>query len=252
MTNVLRKTILITGAGNGIGLAAAEAFARAGSNVVLADRNFEAVSLAAERLCQKGKTVVATFCDVADEQSVSDAVSLAVSTFGRLDCAFNNAGVMSQRADTSALHSDEWDRVISINLKGMWLCMKHELIQMKLQGVGSIVNVSSIGGLTGVAGLPAYIASKHGVIGLTRCAALENAAMNIRINAICPGTIDTPMVQKMIAENPGLEEDFRASAPIGRLGTPAEIASAVIWLCDDSASFVTGQAIAVDGGYTVQ
>jgi NAD(P)-dependent dehydrogenase (short-subunit alcohol dehydrogenase family) len=179
-------------------------------------------------------------------------VEQTVSTFGRLDAAFNNAGVQSPVAETADASSEEFDRVNAINLRGVWNCMKYELLQMRKQGSGAIVNNSSIGGLIGIAGRAMYHAAKHGVIGPTKSAALEYASRGIRINAVCPGTIDTPMVAEMLAKEPDAMKDIFRDQPIGRLGRPEEIAAAVLWLCSPAASFVIGHALAVDGGYTVR
>jgi NAD(P)-dependent dehydrogenase (short-subunit alcohol dehydrogenase family) len=175
-----------------------------------------------------------------------------VAKFGRLDAAFNNAGVQSPAANLPDVSREEFDRVIGINLRGVWSCMRHELRQMREQGSGAIVNCSSIGGLVGIPGRATYHASKYGVIGLTQSAALEWAAKGIRVNAVCPGTIDTPMVSAMLAKEPGAMKEILRDVPIGRLGRPEEIADAVLWLCSDRASFVVGHALVIDGGYTAR
>lgn len=179
-------------------------------------------------------------------------IEQTVASFGRLDAAFNNAGVMVPAVETADASGEDFDRVDAINLRGVWNCMKYELRQMRAQGSGAIVNCSSIGGLIGIPGRAIYHASKHGVIGLTKSAALEYAAKGIRINAVCPGTIETPMVADMMANESITMEDFLRDLPIGRLGRPEEIAAAVLWLCSDAASFVVGHALAVDGGYTAR
>jgi NAD(P)-dependent dehydrogenase (short-subunit alcohol dehydrogenase family) len=246
------KVALVTGAGSGMGLATAQAFAEAGAAVVLADINEQAIRSAAEELVGGGHRALAVRCNVADEAEVAAMVAQTVSTFGRLDAAFNNAGVMPPAVETADASGEDFDRVTAINLRGVWNCMKYELRQMREQGRGAIVNCSSIGGLIGNPGRAIYHASKHGVIGLTKSAALEYAARGIRINAVCPGTIETPMVADMMAKESVTTADFQRDLPIGRLGRPEEIAAAVLWLCSDGASFVIGHALAVDGGYTAR
>ena len=246
------KVILVTGAGSGMGLATARAFAEAGASVVLADIDENAVRSAAEALVAAGHQAIAVRCNVADEAEVAAMIERTVSTFGRLDAAFNNAGIQSLPVETADASGEEFDRVNAINLRGVWNCMKHELRQMREQGSGAIVNNSSIGGLIGIPGRAIYHASKHGVIGLTKSAALEYAARGIRINAICPGAIETPMVADMIIRERISQEDLLRDQPTGRLGRPEEIASAVLWLCSPGAGFVIGHSLAVDGGYTAR
>jgi NAD(P)-dependent dehydrogenase (short-subunit alcohol dehydrogenase family) len=199
-----------------------------------------------------GHKAIAISCDVTDEGQVKAMVEQIVSAFGRLDVAFNNAGVQSLAAETADATSEEFDRVNAINLRSVWLCMKYELLQMRTQGSGAIVNNSSIGGLIGIPGRAIYHATKHGVIGLTKSAALEYATRGIRINAVCPGAIETPMVAAMIAKEPETMKDITKEQPIGRLGRPEEVASAVVWLSRSGSSFVIGHALAVDGGYTAR
>lgn len=244
------KIALVTGAGSGIGLAAAQAFAAEGAAVALVDINESAVRTATERLIAAGHKAIAIGCDVSDEAQVKTMVERTVSQFGRLDAAFNNAGVMSPAVETADASSQEFERLNAINLRSVWLSMKYELLQMRKQGSGAIVNNSSIGGLIGIPGRAIYHATKHGVIGLTKSAALEYASRGIRINAVCPGAIETPMVADMIAKEPETMKDITKEHPIGRLGRPEEVASAVLWLCSPDASFVIGHALAVDGGYT--
>lgn len=246
------KVALVTGAASGMGLTTAQAFAAEGAVVVLADTNEVAARAAAEQLVAAGHEAIAIRCDVADETQVKAMVEQAVSAFGRLDAAFNNAGVQSPAVETADASGEEYDRVNGVNLRGVWNCMKYELLQMRKQGSGAIVNNSSIGGLIGIPGRAIYHASKHGVIGLTKSAALEYAARGIRINAVCPGTIETPMVTEMLAKEPDAMKDILRDQPIGRLGRPEEIAAAVLWLCGPGASFVIGHALTVDGGYTVR
>jgi NAD(P)-dependent dehydrogenase (short-subunit alcohol dehydrogenase family) len=191
-------------------------------------------------------------CDVADEAQVEAMIEKTASTFGRLDAAFNNAGIMIPAVETADSTREQYDRLESINLRGVWSCMKYELQQMRAQGSGAIVNCSSIGGLVGVPGRAIYHATKHGVIGLTKSAALEYASKGIRVNAVCPGTIETPMVAAMLTNEPDAMKDIVRAQPTGRLGKPEEIAAAVLWLCSPGASFVVGHALAVDGGYTAQ
>ena len=247
------QVALITGAGSGLGLATAKAFADSGASVVLADWDEKAVRSAAEELTEKGQKALAIHCDVADDAQVQAMVEQTVATFGRLDAAYNNAGVQNTLAETADSPRDDYDRVMSINLRGVWSCMKFELLQMRKQGSGAIVNCSSLGGLVGGAKRGTYHAAKHGVLGLTKSAALEYAAKGIRVNAVCPGLIKTPMAEKMRAggQTEALEGMLKL-VPIGRYGRPEEIADAVVWLCSDRASFVVGQSISVDGGFTMR
>ncbi len=246
------KIALVTGAGSGLGLATAKAFAASGASVVLADANETAVRSLADELSARGHKTLAIHCDVADDAEVEAMVERTVATFGRLDAAYNNAGVQNIIAEAADASRDDFDRVMAVNLRGVWSCMKFELRQMLRQGSGAIVNCSSIGGLVGGAGRGTYQASKHGVLGLTKSAALEYAARGIRINAVCPGIIHTAMLDKMMETQADALGTMLKDVPIGRLGRPEEIANAVLWLCSSAASFMIGHALAVDGGYTIR
>jgi NAD(P)-dependent dehydrogenase (short-subunit alcohol dehydrogenase family) len=243
------KVAFVTGAASGIGLATAQAFAGAGAVVALADLNLEAAEAAAESLKAGGRRAIGIRCDVSDEAEVAAAVERAVSSFGRLDIAFNGAGIHVIKAHTADIESSDFDRIIRVNLRGVFYCMKHELRQMREQGSGVIVNCSSQSGFVGIPGLAAYTASKHGVIGLTKAAALEYAPKGIRINAICPGPTETPMVAELMEREPGRLDEVLSGIPLGRMGHPEEIASAVLWLCSSGAGYMVGQTVMPDGGY---
>ena len=247
------RVALVTGASSGIGKATAIAFARAGYATVLADVDVAEGHAALAEVEAIGPPAIFVRCDVSDPADVINLVEKTVERFGRLDAAFNNAGIEGQPASTTDCSHENWERVLAVNLTGVWLCMRCEIRQMLKQETGGvIVNCASVAGLTGIRGLPAYVASKHGVVGLTRTAALELASQNIRVNAVCPGAIETPMLERFMGSSEEARQTVVASEPIGRLGRPEEIASAVLWLCSDGASFTTGQAIAVDGGWTAQ
>jgi NAD(P)-dependent dehydrogenase (short-subunit alcohol dehydrogenase family) len=246
------RVALVTGASSGIGRETARAFAAAGAAVVLADIDDDALRAATNELTAAGHQALDVTCDVSNEAQVAALVERTVDTFGRLDMAFNNAGIMLPPSDAADEPAESFDRVTAINLRGVWNCMKHELVRMRAQGSGAIVNCSSLGGLVGLPGRASYHATKHGVIGLTKSAALEYAPRGIRINAVCPGTIETPMVADMVAKGELDIPEAEANQPIGRLGRGDEIAAAVLWLCSPAASFVLGVALPVDGGYTAR
>jgi NAD(P)-dependent dehydrogenase (short-subunit alcohol dehydrogenase family) len=243
---------LVTGASSGMGLTTAQAFVQAGAAVVLTDVNETTLRDVTDDLTAGGHQALGVPCDVSDEEQVAAMVERAVARFGRLDMAFNNAGIQAPATDAADEPAELFDRVNAGNLRGVWACMKHQLRQMRGQGSGAIVNNSSLGGLVGLPGRAAYHASKHGVIGLTKSAALEYAPRGIRINAICPGTIETPMVAEMLATGELDMDEAIANQPIARLGQASEMAAAVLWLCSPGASFVVGVALPVDGGYTAR
>lgn len=246
------QVAVVTGAASGMGLAAARAFAEAGASVALADIRADVLSAVTQELAAAGHRVIGVPGDISDEAYVKSLVEQTVVAFGRLDAAFNNAGIQSLAVETADVSSEVFDRVNAINLRGVWLCMKYQLIQMRQQGSGAIVNNSSLGGLVGVPGRAAYHAAKHGVVGMTKSAALEYAARGIRINALCPGIVETPMVTDMLKGETAAMNEMMKDVPIGRLGTAQEIADAVLWLCSPGASFVVGVALPIDGGYTAR
>ncbi len=248
--NFQGQVALVTGASSGIGLATAQAFAQSAASVVLADINVRALQEATDALTLAGHSVLAVTCDVSDEDQVAAMVERAVAQYGRLDMAFNNAGIQVPPSDAADEALESYERVNAVNLRGVWACMKHELRQMREQGSGAIVNNSSLGGLVGLPTRASYHATKHGVIGLTRSAALEYAPRGVRINAVCPGTIDTPMVSSMLETQADALQEIMKEQPIARLGQADEVASAVLWLCSPGASFVLGVALPVDGGFT--
>lgn len=251
--NYAGKVAFVTGAGSGIGRATALAFAREGANVVVADiseqGNRETVRMIEEE--ELGGRALGVKCDVSKVENVRNALDKTIETFGRLDIAFNNAGIEYTIKPAAEITEEEWDRIIDIDLRGVFLCMKHEIPLMLKQGGGAIVNTSSGAGVKGFKGGAAYVAAKHGVVGLTKAAALDYAQSNIRINAVCPGIIDTSMMQRFSGGTPEGRQVVIAQEPVGRMGTPDEIAATVVWLCSDAASFVVGSAMVVDGGQTV-
>jgi len=242
------KIALVTGGGSGIGRATSLALAREGAKVMVSDI-VEMGGVETVQLIQNaGGEASFVKTDVAQDADVQAMVKHTVTTYGRLDCAFNNAGIEGAFAKTEKYTKEEWDRVIAINLTGVWLCLKYEIDHMLQQGGGAIVNTASAAGLVGMRGGPAYVAAKHGVVGLTKTAALEYAKANIRVNAVCPGIIKTPMFERGVEGKPQLVDPLSAVSPTGRLGKPEEIAAAVVWLCSDAASFVTGHPMSIDGG----
>jgi NAD(P)-dependent dehydrogenase (short-subunit alcohol dehydrogenase family) len=246
------KVAFITGAANGIGRAAALAFAREGASVALADISETGNQETLRLIEQQGGRALAVTCNVTQSEDVKAALEKAAAAFGRLDFAFNNAGIEPRKpAPTADYDEEEWNRIIDIDLRGVFVCMKHEIPLMLKQGGGAIVNTSSGAGIIGIKGSPAYTAAKHGVIGLTRAAALDYAAQNIRINAVCPGYIDTPMMDRFTGGTREGRAKVISEEPIGRMGKPEEIAATVVWLCSDAAGFVIGHAMVVDGGQTV-
>jgi NAD(P)-dependent dehydrogenase (short-subunit alcohol dehydrogenase family) len=247
----LGKVAFVTGAANGIGRASALAFAREGASVVLADISEDGCH-ETQRLIQQsnGRSIVVR-CDVTQAEDVKSALSKGLEAFGRIDFALNNAGVEQPVTSAADLTEEDWDRVVNVNLRGVFLCMKYEIPLMLKQAGGVIVNTSSGAGVKGIAGQASYCASKFGLIGLTKAAALDYAKLNVRINAVCPGIIETPMMDRFSGGTPEGRERVIAQEPIGRMGKPEEIAESVVWLCSDAAAFVIGHAMVIDGGQTV-
>lgn len=248
------KVALVTGGASGIGRATALTFAREGAKLIIADLNEDGGQQTVHLITENGGEAIFVQTDVTQATAVEALISKAAETYGRLDCAHNNAGISglgiagTQRALTAEYPDARWYQVIAANLTSVWLCMKYELQQMLTQGGGTIVNTASVAGLVGMPGNCAYGASKHGVVGLTKTAALEYAQHGIRVNCVCPGWIQTPMTAAGM-QDPERRARIIASAPIGRVGNPEEVAEAVVWLCSDAASFVTGHTMTVDGGY---
>jgi NAD(P)-dependent dehydrogenase (short-subunit alcohol dehydrogenase family) len=247
------KVAIITGAGSGIGRATAKIFAREGAKLLISDIVADAGMETLKALTDAGAAAAFMKVDVAKSSDVDAMVAKAVETYGRIDCAFNNAGIEGEGALTHKCTEENWHRILSINLTGVWLCMKAEIAQMLKQGGGgAIVNTSSMAGLVGAAGGPAYVAAKHGVAGLTKTAAIEYGRHRIRVNAVCPGPIRTPMMQRIMRCNEETEQRFIRSEPLKRFGEPEEIGESVAWLCSDRASYVTGLPMPVDGGLMAQ
>lgn len=244
------QVAFVTGAAMGMGLATARAFAQSGASVVLADRDGALASKEAEKIVQEGGIAVGMACDVSDEAQVAACIDRTISEYGRLDMAFNNAGIQVPPSDAAEEPTENFQRVVAVNQFGVWASMKHELRVMRAQGSGTIVNNSSLGGLVGLPGRAAYHGTKHAVLGMTKSAGVEYAPRGIRINAICPGTIDTPMVQDMLKGQSEAMAEILKEQPIGRLGRADEIAAAVLWLCSPASSFVVGVSLPVDGGFT--
>ncbi|TVR38284.1 MAG: SDR family oxidoreductase [Cryomorphaceae bacterium] len=244
------KVAIVTGSTFGIGKAAAIAFAERGAKVVLSDW-MEDVETGA-KIKELGGESIFVQCDVSDEEAVKNLVAQTIKHFGRLDFAFNNAGIEGMPGPAADCTTDNWDKTININLKGVWFCMKYQIPEMLKTGGGSIVNNASIAGLVGFSGMPAYVASKHGVVGLSKNVALDYAKEGIRVNTVCPGVIRTPMIDRFTGNDKEVEKQFAEKKPMGRIGDPEEVAETVMFLCSDAASFITGQALAVDGGWTVQ
>lgn len=245
------KVTLVTGAASGIGQATAIAFALEGASVVVADISEHRSRETANIIKGAGGRALAVKCDVSKTEDVKNCLGQTIETFGRLDFAFNNAGIEYVSKPAADVTEDEWDRIMDIDLKGVFLCMKHEIPLILKQGGGAIVNTSSGAGVKGFKGGAAYVAAKHGVVGLTRAAALDFAHLNIRINAVCPGIIETPMMDRFSGGTTEGRQAVISQEPVGRMGRPEEIAATVVWLCSDAASFVVGSAMVVDGGQTV-
>lgn len=245
------KVAFVTGAANGIGRATALAFARAGTSVVVADVSEQGNLETARMIEELGGRALAVSCDVTRAEDVKAALNKTIEVFGRIDFAFNNAGSEQAITATADLTEEEWERIVRVNLRSVFLCMKYEIPLLLKQGGGAIVNTSSGAGVKGIAGQAAYCAAKHGVVGFTKAAALDYAKSNIRVNAVCPGIIETPMMDRFSGGTPEGRARVIAQEPVGRMGKPEEIAAAVVWLCSDAAAFVIGHSMVIDGGQTV-
>ncbi|MEJ0055573.1 MAG: SDR family oxidoreductase [Bacteroidota bacterium] len=249
MENILKgKVAVVTGGSYGIGQATAIAFSKAGASVVVADVVEDIENVTVRTIKAAGGQAIFVACDVSNTSHVQALVKKALDTYGRIDFAFNNAGIEGATAPTQLCTEENWDKTIAVNLKGVWLCMKYMLPEI-IRAKGAVVNCASVAGLVGFQGLPAYVASKHAVVGLTKSAALENAKLGVRVNAVCPGVIKTPMVDRMTGKDKTVEKAYEDMEPVGRMGAPEEVAEVVVFLCSEKASFITGQALAVDGGW---
>ena len=244
------KVAIVTGGSFGIGRATAILFAKHGAKVTIADVVEDSETL--NTIKKLGGTAIFVKCDVSKESDVINMVGQTIEKFGRIDFAFNNAGIEGLAAPAHECTNNNWTNVMNVNIDGVWLCMKHQIPHMLKQGKGAIVNNASVAGLVGFSGTPAYVASKHAVVGLTKNAALDYAKLGIRVNVVCPGIIKTPMIDRFTGKDKKIEKQFTDMEPVGRLGEPEEVAEAVIWLCSEASSFVTGQALAVDGGWIAQ
>tara|TARA_R110000824_G_scaffold288508_6_gene476960 strand:- start:71522 stop:72292 length:771 start_codon:yes stop_codon:yes gene_type:complete len=246
------KVVLVTGAGSGIGAETALKFAANNAKVIVSDLDLASGEAVVRQIKKSGGDAVYIRCDVSQSQQVEALIAHSIDHYGQLNIACNNAGIEGIQGITTECSEENFERVYNTNIKGVWLCMKHEIPQMVEAGGGAIVNLSSIAGLIGFPGLPAYVASKHAVAGLTKTAALEYAVSNVRVNAVCPGPIMTPMLERLMATTPGFEEQILAGVPEHRIGQPADIADTILYLCSDQASYITGQCLAIDGGWVAQ
>jgi NAD(P)-dependent dehydrogenase (short-subunit alcohol dehydrogenase family) len=252
MPDLAGKVALVTGAASGIGAASALAFAAAGARVAACDRDLAGAEATAKLIAEAGGEAIAVSVDVTDPDQTQAMVDRVVESFGRLDCAHNNAGITGATAPLDKYAVSEWDKVLAVNLTGVFLCLQAEVPAMKARGGGAIVNTASFSGLVAVPRIPAYVASKHGVVGLTKAAAVEFGRTGVRVNAVCPGSTRTPMVEGFSGGDARIEEAMAAVSPMNRLAEPEEIARTVVWLCSDEASFVNGHSLAVDGGAVIQ
>lgn len=246
------KVALVTGGAAGIGRATAQAFAAEGLQVVVSDVDVSGGEGTVQLIRDAGGEAVFVRCDVTRDAEVKALMEQVIASFGRLDYAFNNAGIEIEKGKLADGEESEFDAIMGVNVKGVWLCMKHQIPLMLKQGRGAIVNCSSVAGLVGFPGIPAYVAAKHGIVGLTKAAALELASTSVRVNAVCPGVIQTPMIDRFVHGEAQLRQQLLAGEPVGRIGTPEEVADTVVWLCSDAASFITGASLAIDGGWVAR